>query len=446
MRQFIPISALLFGSALLIFAGGINALILPIRGSAEGFSAASLGLLGTGWAVGYVLGCIFCPRLVGKVGHIRSFGVMAAFAAISVLFSLLYMKTWVWVPLRGLSGFCFAGAAMIVESWLSERAEPESRGRIFGIYTMVNLLASTGGQMSLALGDTGGFAFFVFAAIFYCLALVPLSISSSATPKPLVSVRLDPGALWRNSPVAVVAVFCVGISNSAFGTLSAVYADRVGLALGSIALFASLPVLAGAISQVPIGMASDRLDRRKVLVAVAMAALLADLAFILLQPEALTINLLLAAAFGATVFAMYPIIVAHANDHAPPGTGIQVSGGLLMIFGFGSIIGPTVAGFGMAQFGSFGLFLTTLVAHVLLICFTILRIRTRAPVAEAEKGSFVVTPTGRGSTPETAALAYGEGENAPVEPAPVQSGGEPQDQNLSDSAEPETKPAEEPKT
>ena len=100
----------------------------------------------------------------------------------------------------------------------------------------------------------------------------------------------------------------------------------------------------------------------------------------------------------------------------------------------------------MAQFGSFGLFLTTLVAHVLLICFTILRIRTRAPVAEAEKGSFVVTPTGRGSTPETAALAYGEGENAPVEPAPVQSGGEPQDQNLSDSAEPETKPAEEPKT
>lgn len=446
MRQFLPISALLFGSALLIFAGGINALILPIRGSAEGFSAASLGLLGTGWAVGYVLGCIFCPRLVGKVGHIRSFGVMAAFAAISVLFSLLYMQTWAWVPLRGLSGFCFAGAAMIVESWLSERAEPESRGRIFGIYTMVNLLASTGGQMSLALGDTGGFTFFVFAAIFYCLALVPLSISSSATPKPLVSVRLDPGALWRNSPVAVVAVFCVGISNSAFGTLSAVYADRVGLALGSIALFASLPVLAGAISQVPIGMASDRLDRRKVLVAVAMAALLADLAFILLQPEALTINLLLAAAFGATVFAMYPIIVAHANDHAPPGTGIQVSGGLLMIFGFGSIIGPTVAGFGMAQFGSFGLFLTTLVAHVLLICFTILRIRTRAPVAEAEKGSFVVTPTGRGSTPETAALAYGEGENARVEPAPVQSGEEPQDQNLSDSAEPETKPAEEPKT
>ena len=183
-----------------------------------------------------------------------------------------------------------------------------------------------------------------------------------------------------------------------------------------------------------------------VLIAVAVAALLADLAFILLQPETLSINLLLAAAFGATVFAMYPIIVAHANDHAPPGTGIQVSGGLLMIFGFGSIIGPTVAGFGMAQFGSFGLFLTTLAAHVLLIGFTLLRIRTRAPVAEADKGSFVMTPAGRGSTPETAALAYGEGEDAPVEPEAAQTEDVLQNHDRPDSAAPETKAADEPKT
>jgi hypothetical protein len=48
--------------------------------------------------------------------------------------------------------------------------------------------------------------------------------------------------------------------------------------------------------------------------------------------------------FGAAIFAMYPVIVAHANDHAPPGTSIQVSGGLLMVYGLGSIIGPLVAG------------------------------------------------------------------------------------------------------
>ena len=37
MKHFLPISALLLGSAILLFAGGINALILPIRGTIEGF-------------------------------------------------------------------------------------------------------------------------------------------------------------------------------------------------------------------------------------------------------------------------------------------------------------------------------------------------------------------------------------------------------------------------
>ena len=407
MRQFLPISALLFGSALLLFAGGINALILPVRGTQEGFTAASLGLLGTGWAIGYVLGCILTPRLVGKVGHIRSFAVMAALAAIAVLISLLLITPWVWVPLRGLSGFCFAGAAMIVESWLSERADPSSRGKIFGIYTMVNLFASTAGQMSLALGDSTGLFFFVLAAIFYCLALIPLTISSTASPKPLVSVRLDLRALWRNSPVAVFAVFCVGISNSAFGTLSAVYADRVGLVLASVALFASLPVLAGAISQIPIGMLSDRMDRRRVLIGVAVLALAVDAAFIGLQPQGLVINLALAAMFGASIYAMYPVIVAHANDHAEPGTYIQVSGGLLMVYGLGAIAGPTIAGVGMASLGSGGLFATSAAAHLALIVFGLVRIRRRAPVREEAKGNFVPTPGGRASTPETAALAQG---------------------------------------
>lgn len=416
VRQILPVSALLLGSALLLFAGGMNSLILPLRGTAEGFSAFSLGLLGTGWAVGYVLGCWFTPRLVGNVGHIRSFGVMAAFAAVALLTSLLFLTPWVWVPLRALSGFCFAGAAMIVESWLSERADPSSRGRIFGVYTMVNLVASTGGQMALTLGDTGGFLFFVLGAIFYCLALVPTAISSTASPRPLISVKLDLRALWRNSPVAVVGVICIGVSNSAFGTMAAVYADRAGLVLASIAMFASLPVLAGAISQVPIGFLSDRMDRRLVLLGVAVVAVAVDMAFILLAPEGRGINIAMSALFGAAIFAMYPVIIAHASDHAADGAFIQTSGGLLMLYGFGGIAGPLLAGAAMSQMGGTGLFMVTAAAHLVLIGFVAVRILLRAPVAEADKGDFVPSAGGRASTPETAVLAVGEDEAAAAVP------------------------------
>ncbi|MGR3484954.1 MAG: MFS transporter [Paracoccaceae bacterium] len=410
MRSLLPLSALLLGSAFLLFAGGMNALILPIRGEAEGFSAASLGLLGTGWAIGYVSGCLAMPALVAQVGHIRAFGAMCAVAAIAVLVSLLAITPWAWIPVRAVSGFCFAGAAMIVESWLSERSAPEARGRVFGVYTMVNLAATTAGQMALTLGDARGHLFFVLAAIVYCLALLPTAISATQTPRPLTSVRLDLRGLWRNSPIAVFAVAMVGVSNGAFGSLAAVYGARVGLTLTEIALFASIPILAGAALQVPVGIASDRLDRRRVLAGVTVLALAADLLLIAFGGAAVWATLALGGVFGAAVFAMYPVIVAHANDHAPAGSAIQVSGGLLLIFGLGSIVGPTAAGVAMTELGPRSLFAVTGAAHVLLLAYAIWRIRRAPAVAGAAKIAFRVVPTARNSTPETAYFAASEAE------------------------------------
>ena len=149
---------------------------------------------------------------------------------------------------------------MIVESWPNERTPRTSRGRVIGIYTSVNLAATTAGQMVLTLGDPNGYFFFVLAATVYCLALLPFAMSATSTPKPLTSVSLDLRGLWRNSPIAVFAIFMVGISTAAFGTLVAVYAARIGLELRDIALFASIPILAGDVSQIPVGIASDKYD------------------------------------------------------------------------------------------------------------------------------------------------------------------------------------------
>jgi len=416
-RSILSLGALLLGSAFLVFAGGLNGLLLPIRGEIEGFTAASLGLLGTGWAVGYVAGCITTSSLVARVGHVRVFGAMCAIAAITVLLSLLFVTPWVWIPLRGIAGFCFAGAAMVVESWLNEKAESSTRGRIFGVYTMVNLGATTAGQLALTTGDPSGYVFFVVAAIVYCLALLPTAVSATTTPTALVKVSLDLGALWRNSPIAVVAVFMVGISNAAFGTLVAVYGARTGLSVSEVALFASVPVLAGAIAQVPIGILSDRHDRRKVLIGIVVLALVADATFLFAGFTATAALIATSAVFGAAVFSMYPVIVAHANDHAAPGTFIQVSGGLLLVFGVGSIIGPTIAGFAMTRYGTSSLFWTTAAAHVLMLLFALLRLRARAAVPAEDKTAFRAAPLARGTTPETAALAEPTDPETPPAPA-----------------------------
>jgi MFS family permease len=74
-RALLAVFALLMGTAFLQAASGLQSLIMPMRGQLEGFSTTQLGLFGTAWAAGFVLGCIASPRLVGRVGHIRAFGV-----------------------------------------------------------------------------------------------------------------------------------------------------------------------------------------------------------------------------------------------------------------------------------------------------------------------------------------------------------------------------------
>ncbi|MFZ1815234.1 MAG: MFS transporter [Rhizobiaceae bacterium] len=399
----IPTLALILGSAFLMVAGGLNGLILPLRGSVEGFSNFSLGLLGTGWAIGYIAGCIWTPRIVRRAGHIRSFAVMAAFAVISVLASLLLIHPGAWIPLRAIAGFAFAGSAMIVESWLNERTETRYRGRVFGIYTMVNLLATTAGQMLITLGDAKGYVFFVAAAIFYTLSLVPTALTKTAQPKPLVETSLDLTVLVRNSPIAVAGVFLIGISNSAFGTLGVVYGGEIGLGVGTIALMMSLSLLAGSAFQVPVGLLSDKLDRRYVLIGLSLLAASVDLFFLIARPTDPAQILVASCLFGGVIYSMYPVIIAHAYDHAAPENYIKISGGLLLVYGIGAIAGPLAGGVAMEWHPS-ALFSATLAAHVTLVAYGAYRITQRTAVSAEDKTDFVGIPAARLSTPESGVL------------------------------------------
>ena len=129
-------------------------------------------------------------------GHLLLFAALVSIGSASALLYAVIPDPVAWALIRCVYGFTLAGFYMIVESWLSERAEPQTRGRIFGIYTMVNLVASTGGQMTLSLGDTTGYLFFVLAAMFYCLALVPTAISSSVAA---ASRSSSSSSIWSRS-------------------------------------------------------------------------------------------------------------------------------------------------------------------------------------------------------------------------------------------------------
>jgi MFS family permease len=380
--------SLLMGTAFLLAASGLHGLLLPLRGTAEGFSTTSLALMGTGWAAGFVLGCFLAPRIVRRAGHVRAFGAFAASAAIVALLSGMLISEPV-----------LAGAFMVIESWLNERATNENRGTIFGTYMMVTYVAITAGQLLVPFGDVMVTTLFMATGILFCLSLIPTAVSSAASPKPLAEVRLDLGALYRNSPVAAVGCFLIGIANGAWGTLGAVFGARSGISTTEIALMMSLTVVAGAVFQIPAGRLSDRTDRRYVLAAAAFGAAFFALVIFVFAPRNGTVLITLTATYGALAYILYSIAVAHANDHARSEDFVKLSGGLLLLYGFGTMAGPVIAAPLMDWLRPESIFLATLFAHATLGAYALLRVRARAPVPMEERDAFRSQPSERMMTP-----------------------------------------------
>lgn len=404
LANFGPIFALLRGTAFLLAANGLHGLLLPLRGQAEGFSATELGLLGTGWAGGFVAGCILAPRLVRNVGHVRAFSAFAASAAAITLMTGLIVDPLVWIGLRVFTGFVMAGAFMVIESWLNEAATNENRGTVFSMYMMVTFSSIMAGQMIVAAGQVTNETLFMIAAIFFCLSLLPTTMSTAASPRPLSAVSLDLKGLYRNSPVAFVACFLVGVANGGWGTLGAVYGAQIDLSTPQIAVMMSLTVVAGALLQMPAGRISDRIDRRIVIVVMAALASLFGLALFAAAPRSATAVLAMTAFYGAAAYTLYSLAVAHANDHAGAEDFVKVSGGLLLLYGFGTMAGPLIGAALMEFMRPESLFLATAGAHGAMVVYTALRIARRAAPLREEKEEFHTMPAERAVTPEALRL------------------------------------------
>ncbi len=418
MSSVVKIYALFLGSALLMFGGGLQGLLLSVRGAEEEFSLLALGLIGTGWSVGFVAGSIMVPEIVRRVGHIRAFSVMAAIGTVTILLNLLWVNDIGWITLRALSGFCFAGAAMIVESWLNEVSDNRSRGTIFSIYVTINMAASTIGQLSMSITGTAGYLPFVIGAISFICAVLPTSLTSSPQPKPLSSAKLDIRLLYKTSPIAAVAAFACGMANGTFGTLAPVYGYEQGLDSAGIAYLFAVTAVLGAMAQIPAGRLSDRIDRRLVLIGLSSFAAFIGILMLIINPGQGPLMYILFGAYGLSAYPLYAVAVAHANDFAKDGDFAKIAGGMLLILGVGLAIGPAIASLLMGVLGPVALFAVTLTFHALLAVAAFLRMRVRSAPDAADRAPFQATLSDRPITPESLVLDP-RGEFEAVPPVPT---------------------------
>lgn len=393
MRVLAPFAALLISTALLITGHGLQHALVPLRGEAEAFGAFWVGGLGSGYFLGYGLGCVIAPMLVARAGHIRVFAALVGLASGTLLFYPLFLEPLFWVFLRVMTGFCLAGLYIIIESWLNERTDNANRGLVLSVYIIINFATVTFGQLLLMVYPLDSFALFTLASVMVSFAAIPLALSKATQPAPLLIVRLNLRRLYRNTPLGLVGMFVVGTAHGTFWSFGGVFASRSGLDTNQIAIFMSVAVGAGALGQWPFGRLSDRMDRRLVLLALLGLSSLVCFAIFLLSPTTLNLLLVCGFAFGLVTLPAYSIVVAHAYDHAEPNQHVTMASGLLLIFAMGSICGPLIAPIFLEQLGPGGLFLFMAIAQVALAAYVLVRLRLREAVPQDEREDFSFATT-----------------------------------------------------
>lgn len=385
--------ALLLGMLLLMVGNGLQGSLLGVRGGIEGFSPFVMSIVMSAYFVGFLGGSRATPEMIRRVGHVRVFAALASFVSAVLILYPVITHPMAWALGRVVIGFCFAGVYVTAESWLNNASTNENRGKALSIYMIVQMAGIVSAQGMLAMGDPSGYVLFVIASVAVSISFAPILLSISPTPAFETTKPMSLRELYQLSPLGCVGMFLMGGVFSAQFGMSAVYGTEVGMSIGQISIFVSTIFIGALIMQYPIGWMSDRMDRRLLIMGIA---LLGGVGSVLGFMFGHNFQFLLAAAFllGGMANPLYALLIAYTNDFLEHEDMAAASGGLIFINGLGAITGPLIIGWLMGQIGPAGFFLFLAGLMFSLAAYAAYRMTQRPATPVEETGSYSpITPS-----------------------------------------------------
>jgi MFS family permease len=421
LRSALASWTLFFGLLLIMSGNGLQVVLLGTEATEAGFSKITTGFVMAGYFLGIFCGSLLVPRMLDNVGHVRVFGAMAALASAAVLVVAALVNPLIWALMRIITGFCFAGMYIVCESWLNDQSTNETRGQMLSLYMIVSMGGLAIGQMMIGAGGENSIGLFLLASVLVSIAVVPVLLSVGKAPAFEEPERMSLRRLLQVSPLAVVGLGINGVAVSMLFGMGAVYGLSIGLNNAEVGYFMTAPMIGALLLQYPVGRLSDRFDRRMVIFGVAlmgggaaaMAALFGRADFALL--------LVCMLVYGGSLFPLYSLCIAHANDFLTPSQMVAAASGLVMINGAGAVFGSPMAALSLEYFGVTSFFILITIIQLMIAGFALFRMSRRAAVPNLAQGPFVAIPESSSAiaatlNPEAEWIASGDEQVAEDDP------------------------------
>lgn len=341
----------------------------------QGFSESAIGLNATLGGLGVFLVGPFVPWLIARAGY-RNYTVFCFIAAAAAIGALAMSPGFVgWCLSRLLLGVALGSLWILTEAWLNEIVPDTARGRansIFQFCYSIGFMAGPG--LVIAVGFAGHLPIVFMVMMALAGGVATLFLPQPAAAANAASHRLDLGVAREALPFIAVA-FVTGLVETALYTMLPIFGQRAGFGeQGSLSLLIALSL--GAISlALPLGLASDRFDRGRLLVLVSSGALLS---MGLLWAGTLSYPVALAATFlgGGTIIGMYSISLVILGERYAQRALASVAACYAMAYALGSTFGGLLGGGSVELAGAAGLpVLGTAVIGIYVACLAVAALR-----------------------------------------------------------------------
>lgn len=338
--------------------------LLAIELNDRGISSTWIGVNTAFGGIATIVTAPFLPTLVRKLGA----GPLLMAAILSAALSLLAFKVTdsflLWFPLRFIFGAALCVLFVVSEFWINAAAPPNKRGLVIGIYATVLSIGFAGGPAILSLVGTHEWAPYLCGAGFFLLAAIPVMIGAADAPAIEKDSSRGVLSLLRIAPAATLAAFVFGAYETGLVNFLPLYGLRRGLLEGEAAVLLTVAELGNVFLQLPLGLLSDRFDRRKLLLICATVGLCGSflLPYLAIDSWAMWVTVFL---ITGVVSGMYTVGLALLGARFDGAALATANAAFVMLYSLGLILGPTLVGVGMQAVDPHG-FAWTLCAFLLL--------------------------------------------------------------------------------
>jgi MFS family permease len=318
-------------------------LILEHRGIAPSLSGLNTATAG--------IAAMIAAPITTKIAH--RFGVATTMiwavliAAVSSLGFFYIENFWAWFPLR----IVFHGAVttlfILSEFWINFAAPPSKRGLVLGIYATVLSVGFAAGTSIFSAVGTQGILPFVIGAIVILLAAIPIYLARGESPYLDEKPQHHFLKYTFTVPTAIIGVFVFGAVEVGGLGLFPIYATRLGFTPFEAGNLLTAMALGNVLFQIPLGLISDRLpDRRLLLLAMGIVGLLGAILLPYVSGSWVMMAVLLLL-WGGVVAGLYTVGLSHIGHRFSGSDLAAANAAFIFFYAIGTIAGPIFIGAGM---------------------------------------------------------------------------------------------------